>query len=172
MSHVVLFWASGCESWWIMLWKVVVNHGALPVGWAQWLGIMVCSVKPGGCDVFCREKWLWIMMCYRYAGPSGWEWWCVMPIQWLWIMFCYAEPVVVNHCELWWASGCESWCAMKSQWLWIVVSYAKPVVVNHGELCWASGCESWWVFLSQWLSTMPCYAGPKVVNHGESFLSY
>jgi hypothetical protein len=38
-------------------------------------------------------------------------------------MLCYAEPVVVNHYVLFWASGCESG-----------VYYSEPVVVNHGVL--------------------------------------
>jgi hypothetical protein len=66
-----------------------------------------------------------------------------MANQWLWIMVCYAEPVVVNHGVLCWASDCESWCAMLNQWLCIMVCYAEPVVVNHGVLFWASGCESY-----------------------------
>ena len=57
-------------------------------------------------------------------------------------MVIYAEPVVVNHGVLFWASGCESYCVILSQWLWIMVIYAEPVVVNHGVLFWASGCES------------------------------
>jgi len=94
--------------------------------------------------------------------------------QWLWFMVCYAEPVIVNHGVLCWASGCASWCAMLCQWLWMMLWYAEPVggnhgantelvVVNHGEVCWASGLwiivcyaepgvwESWCVMLSQWL---------------------
>jgi hypothetical protein len=81
-------------------------------------------------------------------------------------MVCYAEPVFVNHGELWWASGCESWCFMLSQWLWTMVNYTEPLVVNHGVLWWASGCESWWVMLSQWLWNMVCSAEPVGVNHG------
>jgi hypothetical protein len=64
---------------------------------------------------------------------------------------CYAEPMVVNHGLLSWASGCESCCVMLSQWLWITMCYSKPVVMNHGVLFWASGCESCCVVLSQWL---------------------
>jgi hypothetical protein len=45
---------------------------------------------------------------------------------------CYAEPVVVNHGVLYWASGSESQCDILSQWLWIMVSCAEPMVVNDG----------------------------------------
>jgi hypothetical protein len=86
--------------------------------------------------------------------------------QWLRIMVCYAEPVVVSHGVLSWASGCESCCVMLSQWLWIMVYYSEPLVVIHGVLCWASGCEWWGVMLRQWLWIMGCYAEPMVVNHG------
>jgi len=66
-------------------------------------------------------------------------------------MVYYAEPVVVNHGVLCWASGCESRCVILSQWLWIMVWNAEPVVMNHGVLYCAGGCESWCVMLSQWL---------------------
>ena len=68
--------------------------------------------------------------------------------QWLWIMVCQAEPVVVNHVVLFWASDCEPWCIILSQWLWIMLCHFEPVVLNHVELCWASGCESWYTMLS------------------------
>ena len=74
--------------------------------------------------------------------------------QWVWIMVCYAEPVVVNHCELCWASGCETLWVMLRYWFWIIVSNAEPVVVNHCVLCWA-GC----------VGIMVCYPNPVVVNH-------
>jgi hypothetical protein len=88
-----------------------------------------------------------------------------------WYTTCYAEPVIVNHVVLCWASGYVSWCAMLSQWLWIMVCYSEPVVVNHRVLCWPSGCESWWVMLSQWLWIVVCYAEPVVVYHGVLFLA-
>jgi hypothetical protein len=80
--------------------------------------------------------------------------------QWLCKILCYAEPVVVNHGVLFWASGCESWCVILSLWFWIMVSYDGSVVVNHGVLFWASGCESWCVILSKWLWIIVCYAKP------------
>jgi hypothetical protein len=125
VNQVVLFWTSGCESWWIMLWKVVVNHDALPVCWAQWLWIVVCYAES---VVMNNGLLFW---------ASGCETWCVILSQWLIIMGYHAEPVVVNHGVLWWASGCESWWVMMSQWLWIMVCYDEPVVVNHGVLCTA-----------------------------------
>jgi hypothetical protein len=88
---------------------------------------------------------------------------------------CYAEPVVVNHVELYWASGCESCCVILRKWLWIKLCYAEQVVVNHvlcwervtnhGVLCWASGCESCCVILIQWKWIMVCYTEPVVVKH-------
>ena len=109
-------------------------------------------------------------------------------------MVSYAEPVFVNHDELWlasvcmlcWASGCESWGAMLSQWVWIMMCYAErmamlsyskpvvvmwnivcydePVIVNHWLLCWASDCESCCFMLSQWLWIMVCYTEPADVK--------
>ena len=152
MNHGVLSWGSDCESCCVILSKwlwIMVNY-AVKSGCESWCATGMLSPVVGNhwcallspvvvnCDVLCREKWLWIKMCYRYAESSGWESWYVMPNQWLWIMFCYDEPVVVNHCFF-----------MLSQWLWIMVSDDEQVVVNHGVLCWASGCESWWSMLSQ-----------------------
>jgi hypothetical protein len=86
-GHGMLFWSSDCVSWcdmlsqWlcIMVWysePVVVNHGVL--FWAgcgeSWCAMLSPVVVNG--DVFCKAKWLWIMMCY--AKPSGWESWCVI----------------------------------------------------------------------------------------------
>jgi hypothetical protein len=65
----------------------------------------------------------------------------------LWIVVSYAEPVVVNHGVLCWASGCELWCVILSQWLWIIVSY---------DIC-------------QWLWIMVCYAVTVVgITHHDS----
>jgi hypothetical protein len=119
----------------------------------------------------------------------------------LWIMVSYAEPVVVYHCDLCWASGCESWMLRKhfpisvnfllqSNTLWIktmdninlrsgtdkypeniIVIYAEPVVVSHGVLCWANDCDSWCAMLNQWLWFMLCYAELVVVNHGSQPLA-
>jgi hypothetical protein len=71
INHVVLFWASGCESWWVML---------LP-----WLWIMVCYSEP--VVVNHGELW-WACVC---------ESWCALPKQWLWILVWHSEPVYVNH---------------------------------------------------------------------------
>jgi hypothetical protein len=113
---------------------------------------------------------------------------CAMLSQSLWIAMCYAEPVVVNHWELWWASGCESWCVMLSRvcgnhgvlcWTsgWesrceccasgcASLCYAEPVVVNHSVLCCASRCEPWRVMRRQWLWIMLCYYVPVGVILG------
>ena len=170
MNHVVLFWVSGCESWWIMLWRLVVNHEVQPVCSAHWLGIMVFCVKPSGCELWCIMLRKVVVNCATgmlspmvgshgvVCRPSGCESWFVMLSQWLWIMVNYAEPVVMNHgvlywassCKscwgsgseswcVWWDSGCDSWIVMLCQMLWIMFCYAEPVVVNHVGLCWAIG---------------------------------
>jgi hypothetical protein len=82
-------------------------------------------------------------------------------------MASYAEPVVVNHGGLCWASRCESWCAIQSQWLWIMLCYTEPVVVKHNVLCWSIRWESRCVMLSQWLWIMVSYDEQVVVNHGD-----
>jgi hypothetical protein len=41
-------------------------------------------------------------------------------------MVCYAEPVVMHHGVLFWASDSESFCVILS----------KPVVANHSQLYW------------------------------------
>ena len=43
-----------------------------------------------------------------------------------------AEPVVMNHGMLFWASDCESRCVILSYYLQIMMSYAEPVSVSHG----------------------------------------
>jgi hypothetical protein len=78
--------------------------------------------------------------------------------QWLGIMVCYAEPGVVNHVLLCWASGCESWCVILRQWLFMMMCIAEQVIVNHGEIYCSSGCVSWCAMLSQWFWIMLCYA--------------
>jgi hypothetical protein len=78
------------------------------------------------------------------------------PGQWFWISVCYIEPLIVNHCELSWASGCET--------LWVMLS---SVCRNCDVLCWGSWCESLWFMLSQWLWIMVCYSVQIGVNHGE-----
>ena len=187
VNHGELCWASGWESWCVIL--------------SKWLWIMVCYGKPSGCESWyvMPTQWLWIMVCYSepvvvnhvcYFEPvvvnhgvlflaSGCESSCAMVIpavvnrdvlcwtKWLWIMMCNAEP-----------GGCESWYVMPTQWLWIMVCYSEPVVVNHvcyfepvvvnhGVLFLGSGCESWCVILSQWLWIMVCYAKPGVVNDSK-----
>ena len=81
--------------------------------------------------------------------------------QWLWVMVCNAEPVVVNHGVLCWASGCEFMCAILNRTVvnyvvlyWAdcvlnMVCHAEPLVMND---------------MSQWLWIMTCYGGPVIVN--------
>jgi hypothetical protein len=161
ITHLKVCYAkpSGCESWCIMLSKVVVNHSLLC--WAS------------GCESWfiMLSMWLWIMVCY--ANPSGCESWCIMlstmthnhPDQyitpWLTTTGSVWHTMIHNHwfiitrhksqplaqhnnpwvirsqwllIMVWYTDpgGCESWCVMLRQWLWIKVCYAKP-----------SGCESW-----------------------------
>jgi hypothetical protein len=133
VNHGLLCYASGCESWCVML--------------SQWLWIMVSYAEPNSCEsccvilsrvclsygVLCRAigyKWYESVVVNHgvLCWTSGCESWCGMLTKWLWIMVCNAEQVV------------ESFWVMLSQWLWVMVCNAEPVVVNHGVLCWASGC--------------------------------
>jgi hypothetical protein len=121
----------------------------------------------------------------RCAEPVVCESWCAMLYQWWWIMESYAQPVVVNHVELWWISGCET---LLSQKLISMVYYTESLVLNRFQLCWDNGCESWWgmliqwfvnhgvlsctsggesswAMLSQWSWIMVSYAEPMVVKH-------
>jgi hypothetical protein len=91
---------------------------------------------------------------------SGCKSWWAMLCQWFWIMLRYAEPVVVYHGVLCWASG-ESWCANLSQWLWIMVSYADPVVANHCVLCWATLAQH----SSPWFTTTSSAYHTMIHNH-------
>jgi hypothetical protein len=139
VNPVVVFCASGCESWWAIL--------------SQWLWIMLCYADPVIVkhDVLCWSiRWNHGVICWA----SGCESWWVMMSQWLCI-------IDVFH----WANGCASWRAKLSQWLWIkecycespwlmlmywwwiMVCYSVPVIVNHGVLFCGIGCESWWVML-------------------------
>jgi hypothetical protein len=167
VNHGVLWWASGWESWCVML--------------SHWLWIMVCYSEP----VFVNHSELW--------WSSGCQSRCAMLSQWLRIMVCYAEPVVVNHGGLFRTSGCESWWIMLwkvvvnhdalpvcwAQWLGIMTCPVKvsgcelgcimprKVVVNHDVIPYAepSGWESWCFMPNQWLWIMFCYAEPVFVNH-------
>jgi hypothetical protein len=83
VNFVVLYCASGCESWYAMR--------------SQWLWIMVYHTEPVVNDSWWAmlSQWLWIMVCYAN--------------QRLWIMVFYDEPVAVNY-GLWCCTkGCESW---------------------------------------------------------------
>jgi hypothetical protein len=104
VNYVVLFWASGCESWCAMV--------------SQWLWTMVCNTEP---VVMNNVVSFWTSIC---------ESWRVMPSQWLWIIVGYAEPAGVNHGVLFRASGCESCCVILSQWLWNIMCYADLFVGN------------------------------------------
>jgi hypothetical protein len=67
VNHGVLWWVSGCESWFVML--------------CQRFWIMVSYAEPG---VLNHGELCW---------ASGCESWFIILIQWLWIMVSYAEPV-------------------------------------------------------------------------------
>jgi hypothetical protein len=131
VNHGVLCWASGYESWCVML--------------SQWL--RSCQFRFEYINVL-HNIHMRFLNCYTFLS----EWYVCKKID----LVCYAEPVVMNHGVLCWASDCESWCAMLSQWLCIILCYAEPVVVNHDVLFCASGCESWCVkhtmIHNHWLS--------------------
>ena len=129
VNHGELYWAIGCESWFVMLCQclwVMVSY-VMPGGW-----IMVCYAEPVAVNHAVLYLFEWFVNHGVQCWASGCESWCVMLSQWLWIMLSYGQPVVVSHGELCWANGCESWCVMLRQWLWIMVCYAEPVVVKHG----------------------------------------
>ena len=139
VNHGVIYWTSGCESWFVML--------------SQWLWTMVWYTAPvvvkrgdlcwtSGCESWCVMLSKWIVNQGVVCWATGCESWFVMLSQWFrsmvsyavpggLIMVCNAEPVVVNHALLYWFV-----------WLWIMVNNDKPVVLNHGVLYWGSGCES------------------------------
>jgi hypothetical protein len=138
----LLWWASGCESWWVML--------------SQWLWIMVYHAEQV-VENHGLSCWAIVVNPGELCCDSGYESWCAMLSQWFWVMVCNAEAEVVNHGVLWWASGCESWSVMLCQRLWIMVSYSEPVVVNHGVLWWAAwstttGSDLHTMINNHWLS--------------------
>jgi hypothetical protein len=116
MNHVMQYWASGFESWCVIL--------------SQWLWIICVLCWTSDCES-CLFYW-----------AIGCESWYAMLSQWLRISVCYSEPVFVKHCVLCWASGSAILCAMLSQWLWIELCYAEPVTVNYVVLFCASRCDS------------------------------
>jgi hypothetical protein len=85
VHHGVLFWTSDCESRYVILSPVVVNHVVL----------YTVPVVVNQCVIL--NNWLWFMV--SYAGPVVVN------------HMCYAEPVVMNYSLFWWAS-CESWWVM------------------------------------------------------------
>jgi hypothetical protein len=145
-----LCWASGCESWCVILsqWicimvcnaaRVVVNHGFTIIH-NHWLSISHHDSQPLAQH---NNPWftttraaLHTMMHIHWLRITHHERLWIMRVilsQWLWLMVCHTEPVVVNHGLIYW-----------SEWLWVMVCNAETVVVNQGVLFWASGCESWW----------------------------
>ena len=135
VNNVVLYWASGNESWCVIL--------------SQWLWIILfCWAS--GCESWCviLSQWLWIMVSYDEPVfvNHGDLWWASGYVSWV----CSTELMVVHHGVVCWASDCESRSVILSQWLWIMLFYTEPVVVNHSVLCWAAiGCESWSLMLRQ-----------------------
>jgi hypothetical protein len=113
--------------------------------------------------------WLWMIWA------NGCELWRVMVDQWLWVMVCNAEPVVLNHGVLCWASGCEFMCAILNRTVvnYVVLYWADCVLVmvcHAGHwlwMIWANGCELWRVMVDQWLWIMVCNVEQVVVSHGE-----
>jgi hypothetical protein len=90
VNHGLLCYASGCESWWVMLcqgcesWCVMLS---------QWLWIMVCYAEPNSCESCCV---ILSRLCLSYGvlcRAIGYKWY---------------EPVVVNYGVLCCTSGCES----------------------------------------------------------------
>jgi hypothetical protein len=137
VNHGVLWWASGCESWWAML--------------SHLLWIMVCYAEPVGVN---HSHWHsintmihnhWLSIAHYDSQPQAQNntpWFTTTGKYHNSLRFttigCYDEPVVVNRGELCWAICCESWCAMLSQWVWIMMCYTEPVVVDHVVLFWES----------------------------------
>ena len=168
VNYGVLYWASGCQSWCVILcqWMWIMVSFTVPVvvnnDVSCWVsGCELCCAMlvnnnglycVSGCEFVMLCQLLWVMVSY------------IVPR--VWIMVCNAQPVVVNHGVLCWASGCELLCALLRQWLCIMVGYAEPVVLNHCVIYWSSGCELWWVRLNQWLWIMVCNAEQVIVNHG------
>jgi hypothetical protein len=148
VNHGLLWYASGCESWWAMLcqgcesWCVMLSM--------RWW-IMLCYTDPCGCEsimVCCTDPVVVNHVCY--TEPNSCESCCFI-LSRLCLSYgvsCRAagyewyESVVVNYGAFCWTSGLETWCVMLSKWLWLMVCNAEQVVVSHVELCWASGCES------------------------------
>jgi hypothetical protein len=136
VNHGLLCYASGCESWWVML----------------------CQ----GCESWCvmLSMWWWIMLCY--TDPCGCESWCVMLSQSLWIMVCYTDPVVVNHVCYTEPNSCESCCFILSR-LWLSYGVSCRTV---GYEWYVSGCELWCILLDQWSWVMVCNAEQVIVIDG------
>jgi hypothetical protein len=154
LTHGDLWCASGCEPRCAMLSHWLWNI----VSYAESLVVMYCEL----CTM-CQSHYLNRTHSYPMAQHSS-QWittndsttYHIFHNHWLgithhgsrplaqplWNIVCYAEPVVLKHCVLCWASDCESSGVILSRWLWIMMCYAEQVVVNHGNVCWAIGCES------------------------------
>jgi hypothetical protein len=146
VKHCELYWASGCESYCVMLRRMYGNHGVLCCA-RRWGSR--CERCANGCESCCAImsqsleitmwtlcQWLWIMLCYSRQEQIAWNY------------HVHAVPVGVNHGEFCLDIWCESCCAILSKWLWIMAIHAVPVVVNHGESWCASGCESRCIMLT------------------------
>jgi hypothetical protein len=90
-NHVGPCWASGCVSrspW------LATNCSALPTMIPNHLH----SITHHDSEPQAQHSKSWFA-----TTVSVWQ--CVILSQWLWVIVCYAEPVVVNHGELCWATG-------------------------------------------------------------------
>jgi hypothetical protein len=104
--HGELCWASGCQSYCVMLgnrmWIMVSYDG--PV-----FGNHVLLYWANGYESWCviLSQWLWIIV--SDVEPMAVNHGVLCWAEWLWIILWYAEPVVVNHCLLCWVCSCDSW---------------------------------------------------------------
>jgi hypothetical protein len=153
--HGMLCWASGCESWGIMLCE------------SLWITRVMLI------------HWLW-MLCW----PTSFQSWCAMLSQWLWIIVCYAEPVVVNHGVLCLAGDCESLCGMHSNWFWIIVWYvelsgcesccailSRVVVVHHDSQPLVQHSTPWFTTTDSAYLTMTHNLWNIITIHGSKPLA-
>jgi hypothetical protein len=93
------------------------------------------------------SHWLWMIWA------NGCELWRVMVDQWWWVMVCIAEPVVVNHGVLCWASGCESCCAILSRLHWFSITHhdLQPLAQHYTAWFTTTGPSQHVIIHNHWL---------------------
>jgi hypothetical protein len=194
MNNGVVFWASGCESWCVIL--------------SQWLWIMVCYAEPvvvnhgvldwaSGCESWCAMlgQWLLIILLsitHHQSQPLAQHY-----TPWLKTTGPAKCTIIHNHWLISFIANCSAWHTItqtqsaqyKTTWFttvrfsiahmihnhWVSITHhdSQPLAQHYRTWLTAtrSDFESRWALLYLWLLIMVCIAEQVIMNHGEFTVS-